>query len=105
METGQPSSTDHVLQPAPVAVQLTKNKMSMTSNIGTTLYLSPEVAATGGRARYDQRVDLYSLGIILFEMCHELQSMHERAIVIQVSYTSLYEVSDNYANTRAEAPN
>ncbi|XP_022808965.1 eIF-2-alpha kinase GCN2-like isoform X3 [Stylophora pistillata] len=44
---------------------------SMTSKVGSTLYAAPEVGKqSDGRVRYSQKVDLYSLGIIFFEMCH-----------------------------------
>ena len=40
----------------------------MTGLVGTALYTAPEV--TKRNATYNQKVDLYSLGVILFEMCH-----------------------------------
>lgn len=46
------------------------------------LYVSPEVLRAG-RAIYDQKVDLYSLGIIFFEMCYRpLTTNMERAEVL-----------------------
>ncbi|XP_071963594.1 eIF-2-alpha kinase GCN2-like [Antedon mediterranea] len=39
----------------------------MTGKVGTALYVSPELCK--GRGTYNQKVDLYSLGIIFFEMC------------------------------------
>lgn len=43
---------------------------SLTGRVGTTLYTAPELfVSTGGRVIYSQKVDIYSLGIILFEMC------------------------------------
>ncbi|GLV39622.1 Gcn2 [Carabus blaptoides fortunei] len=42
---------------------------SMTGHIGTALYVAPELSATS-KAIYNQKVDIYSLGIILFEMCY-----------------------------------
>ncbi|KAL3173642.1 hypothetical protein MRX96_041463 [Rhipicephalus microplus] len=42
---------------------------SLTGRVGTTLYTAPELfVSTGGRVVYSQKVDIYSLGIILFEM-------------------------------------
>lgn len=48
-----------------------------TSGIGTALYRAPEqdivamASLTSPRMMYDSLVDIYSLGIILFELCHE----------------------------------
>ncbi|XP_012935952.1 eIF-2-alpha kinase GCN2 isoform X1 [Aplysia californica] len=44
---------------------------NLTGKVGTALYVSPEVMEGGGKVRYDQKVDIYSLGIIFFEMCHK----------------------------------
>ncbi|KAL6105996.1 eif2ak4 [Pungitius sinensis] len=42
---------------------------NMTGMVGTALYVSPEVQGTT-KANYNQKVDLFSLGIILFEMSY-----------------------------------
>lgn len=42
---------------------------SQTGNVGTALYLAPELASAS-KCGYDHKVDLYSLGIIFFEMCY-----------------------------------
>ncbi len=41
----------------------------MTGQIGTALYIAPELGA-GKSISYSQKVDLYSLGVIFFEMCY-----------------------------------
>lgn len=41
---------------------------NMTTSIGTALYVAPEVRSSVGI--YNSKVDMYSLGIILFEMCY-----------------------------------
>ena len=44
----------------------------MAGEVGSTLYTAPEVGKRfGGRMKYSQKVDLYSLGIIFFEMCYK----------------------------------
>ncbi|KAJ1966263.1 eukaryotic translation initiation factor 2-alpha kinase, partial [Dispira parvispora] len=57
---------------------------SLTSDVGTTLYVAPEVAQSlkGGGSRYNQKVDMYSLGIIFFEMCYPLHTGMERVKVL-----------------------
>ena len=47
-------------------------KESVAGEVGSTLYTAPEVGKRfGGRMKYSQKVDLYSLGIIFFEMCYK----------------------------------
>ncbi len=41
----------------------------MTGQIGTALYIAPELTAAK-TSSYSQKVDLYSLGVIFFEMCY-----------------------------------
>ncbi|XP_048580135.1 eIF-2-alpha kinase GCN2-like isoform X3 [Nematostella vectensis] len=42
----------------------------MTGKVGTTLYVAPELAKGTGRLKYSEKVDVYSLGIIFFEMTY-----------------------------------
>ncbi|KAI1106062.1 serine/threonine-protein kinase gcn2 [Jackrogersella minutella] len=50
----------------------------LTRSIGTSYYVAPEVRRTGAGS-YTSKVDMYSLGIIFFEMCyHPIMGM-ERA--------------------------
>nr|CAB3241542.1 eukaryotic translation initiation factor 2-alpha kinase 4 [Phallusia mammillata] len=42
----------------------------LTGDIGTTLYVAPELLTSGRRTVYSQKVDIYSLGIIFMEMVH-----------------------------------
>ena len=48
-----------------------------TRSIGTTYYVAPELGSKGS-GKYSTKVDMYSLGIILFEMCHPLKTSMER---------------------------
>lgn len=43
---------------------------SHTGKVGTALYVAPELTGKAAKSTYNQKVDLYSLGIIFFEMCH-----------------------------------
>lgn len=42
---------------------------SQTGQVGTALYCAPELSGKASKSTYNQKVDLYSLGIIFFEMC------------------------------------
>ncbi|KAJ1718830.1 eukaryotic translation initiation factor 2-alpha kinase, partial [Coemansia biformis] len=56
---------------------------AMTADIGTAMYVAPEViAASSGAVRYNQKVDMYSLGIIFFELCYPVRTGMERAAVL-----------------------
>lgn len=44
---------------------------SMTGQVGTAPYVAPELSAQAAKAIYNQKVDIYSLGIIFFEMCYK----------------------------------
>ena len=59
-------------------------KESVTGKVGTTLYVAPEVGKRGGiKVKYSPKVDLYSLGIIFFEMCFRpLTTSMERVQVL-----------------------
>ncbi|XP_063592060.1 eIF-2-alpha kinase GCN2-like isoform X2 [Penaeus indicus] len=56
---------------------------ALTSQIGTTLYVAPEVNKSKGKVSYTNKVDIYSLGVIFFEMAHPpLTTGMERAKVL-----------------------
>lgn len=52
----------------------------MTRSIGTALYVAPEISS--GTGNYNDKVDMYSLGIIFFEMCYPLETAMERHQVL-----------------------
>jgi len=53
---------------------------NLTVGIGTPFYLAPEQSKVG--AHYNQKVDIYSLGIIFFEMCYSFSTAMERSVVL-----------------------
>lgn len=58
-------------------VTLSKNK-DLSTLVGTVFYTAKEIA-TG---EYDEKVDMYSLGILFFEMCYPLATGMERAMIL-----------------------
>lgn len=56
---------------------------SLTGQVGTALYAAPELSTKASKAFYNKKVDIYSLGIIFFEMCYKpLSTGMERAKVL-----------------------
>ena len=57
---------------------------SLTSNVGTPFYVSPEVLESTKKEHsvYTQKVDVFSLGIVFFEMLHPFATGMERADVL-----------------------
>ncbi|KAI9741801.1 MAG: hypothetical protein M1834_000187 [Cirrosporium novae-zelandiae] len=55
---------------------------SLTHSIGTTFYVAPELRSSAGM-QYNQKVDMYSLGIIFFEMCYPLKTGMERDQILR----------------------
>ncbi|PLW26181.1 hypothetical protein PCASD_19859, partial [Puccinia coronata f. sp. avenae] len=56
----------------------------LTSGVGTALYIAPEtVEARHIRAKHLEKIDIYSFGIVLFEMFHKMNMFHERVQVIK----------------------
>lgn len=53
----------------------TSEKGRFSQNVGTNLYIAPEVENS---TDYDDKADIYSLGMILFEMYHKMGSGMER---------------------------
>ncbi|KAI8514991.1 Eukaryotic translation initiation factor 2 alpha kinase 4 [Branchiostoma belcheri] len=55
----------------------------LTGKVGTALYISPELCLPSPKITYNQKVDMYSLGIIFFEMCYQpLTTGMERVKII-----------------------
>nr|XP_019050908.1 PEK/GCN2 protein kinase [Kwoniella bestiolae CBS 10118]OCF29838.1 PEK/GCN2 protein kinase [Kwoniella bestiolae CBS 10118] len=55
------------------------DEVDRTSNIGTSLYIAPEVAISRS---YNEKADMYSLGIIFFEMCYSFKTTMERVHIL-----------------------
>jgi translation initiation factor 2-alpha kinase 4 len=63
--------------PSMILLRSLEDDGSLTSGIGTPIYVSPEQDVPGA-ARYNQKVDMYALGIIFFEMCYAFNTQMER---------------------------
>ncbi|KAL2852947.1 Serine/threonine-protein kinase [Aspergillus pseudoustus] len=50
---------------------------NLTRSLGTTYYVAPEMKS-GFSGHYNEKVDMYSMGVIFFEMCHSLPTNMER---------------------------
>eukprot|EP00158_Paraphelidium_tribonemae_P009139 Partr_v1_DN28785_c2_g1_i1_m61774 putative Eukaryotic translation initiation factor 2 alpha kinase 4 len=55
--------------------------IELTTAVGTLLYIAPELLSRGGR--YNQKVDMYSLGIIFFECIYPFGTGMERVTVLR----------------------
>ena len=53
----------------------------LTSNVGTSTYLSPELEKPGN-VSYNEKVDIYALGLILCEMYSSFKTHHERMMTL-----------------------
>jgi len=52
-----------------------------TGVCGTSFYIAPEIAR--GETEYDERIDLYSVGIIAFEVWHPFATAMERVVLLR----------------------
>lgn len=60
--------------------------LEMTSNLGTTAWCAPEVLTSSSRARYSIKVDVYSYGMVLWELWEKKRPFEE--------YTSRFDITD-----------
>ncbi|KAI9015775.1 kinase-like domain-containing protein [Phycomyces nitens] len=80
---------------------------SMTTGVGTTLYVSPEVIPnpnTGATSsmRYNHKVDMFSLGIIFFELCYKFSTAMQRVVTLQELRTGKFpdDFPKDYVNQK-----
>lgn len=64
---------------------LNNDSISMSGAVGTALYVAPEllVPCSKNKFYYTQKVDIYSLGVMFYEMCFPFSTNMERIHVIQ----------------------
>ncbi|XP_072896472.1 eIF-2-alpha kinase GCN2 isoform X3 [Hemitrygon akajei] len=69
---------------------------NLTGMVGTALYVSPEVQGNA-KATYNQKVDLFSLGIIFFEMSYRpMATVSERIFVLSKLRTPTIEFPEDF---------
>lgn len=66
---------------------------NLSSYFGTKLYCAPEVLNCD--KSYDYRVDLYSLGLIVFEMWHPFKTVMERCKMFSDIKSSTVKIPDS----------
>lgn len=54
--------------------------VKLSENVGTPLYQSPEQIKN---SPYNEKVDIYSLGLILLEICSFFRTYHERKLCLE----------------------
>lgn len=73
----------------------------LSQNVGTYLYVAPEVKNS---TVYDKNADIYSLGMILFEMYHKMGSGTERIEIMEKlkkqEFCDLNNIPDEFSNIR-----
>jgi len=67
----------------------------MTRSVGTTLYVAPELRSASG-VTYNDKVDMYSLGIMFFEMCEPFGTAMERIRALQAIRERKHELPLSY---------
>eukprot|EP00743_Colponemidia_sp_Colp-15_P005141 GILK01005532.1.p1 GENE.GILK01005532.1~~GILK01005532.1.p1 ORF type:complete len:1011 (-),score=108.86 GILK01005532.1:128-3160(-) len=72
-------ATGSVPTPSAIEVKQLQRHQSLSNNIGTPTYLSPEQTKN---LQYDEKVDIYSLGLILLEMVYPFTTEMERFSIL-----------------------
>lgn len=69
---GLATTTSLVLQQRPKAYYHTSSSVcsSQTGEVGTSYYGAPELSKAASKSIYWKKADIYSFGVIFFEMCH-----------------------------------
>jgi len=57
-----------------------KTQTTDVAELGTGFYRSPELRNTG---KYDEKTDMFSLGIMIFELCYQFKTTMERYRILQ----------------------
>lgn len=71
----------------------------LTSDVGTTLYVANEVLT--GDGNYNEKVDMYSVGIIFFEMVYHLSTGMERVITLKNLRSPSVDFPSDFSSEKA----
>jgi translation initiation factor 2-alpha kinase 4 len=85
--TDRSLSSDHGLTPQTLDdswMSMEDKTREMTNGLGTYLYMAPELAEASQKAGtgYSEKVDIYSLGIVFFEMCFRFGTATQRFVFL-----------------------
>lgn len=79
---GLATSSLAAVDPSDVSAAPT-NDADMTLDVGTRLYIAPEVQSSKGGPRNHTKADMYSLGVVFFEMNYMFPTGAERIVVLE----------------------
>lgn len=74
----------------------------LTSEVGTTLYIANEMLTKETSTYYDAKVDMYSMGIIFFEMVFPMETTMERVQILRGLRTADVRYPQAFSTTRYE---
>jgi translation initiation factor 2-alpha kinase 4 len=78
-------------------MEMSTEDVDRTSNIGTSSYIAPEVLVSKS---YNEKADMYSLGVIFFEMCYAFKTGMERNQVLGALRTPKVVFPDEWPPSR-----
>ncbi|TFY68401.1 hypothetical protein EVJ58_g1031 [Rhodofomes roseus] len=79
---GLATSSLAAVDPSDVTAPIVQDA-DMTLDVGTRLYIAPEVQSSKGGPRDHTKADIYSLGIVFFEMNYMFSTGAERIVVLE----------------------
>lgn len=80
---GLATSSLAAVDPSDLSPQITHSDSDVTLEVGTKLYIAPEVLSRRRGPRNHNKADMYSLGIVFFEMNYMFSTGSERIAVIE----------------------